>query len=88
MKPGLTVAAVLVLSLLLTAANQVFLGSPVPTALYALAVCSLLFFSIREEKKRRVKEKTVKTEKTNMEDWTPGGCFHRKQERICDVMEI
>ena len=55
MKPGLTVAAVFVLSLLLIAANQVFLGNPIPTALYALSVCSLFFFSVREEKKKRVR---------------------------------
>ena len=55
MKPVFAIAAVLVLSMLLTAANQVFLGSPIPTALYALAVCSLFFISAREEKKKRVR---------------------------------
>ena len=53
MKPGFAVAAVFVLSLLLISANQVFLGSPIPTALYALAVCSLFFFAARDEKKKR-----------------------------------
>ena len=55
MKPVFAIAAVLVLSMLLISANQVFLGSPIPTALYVLAVCSLFFFSVREEKKKRVR---------------------------------
>lgn len=55
MKPVFAIAAVLVLSMLLISANQVFLGSPIPTALYVLSVCSLFFLSAREEKKKRVR---------------------------------
>ena len=55
MKPVFAVAAVFVLSLLLIAANQVFLGSTVPTILYALAVGGLAVFFAAEEKKKRVR---------------------------------
>ena len=55
MKPVFVMAAILVLSVLLLLANQIYLGSPVPTALYVLSVCSLFFLSAREEKKKRVR---------------------------------
>ena len=48
-------AALLLLSALLCLSNQVFLGSTVPTILYALAVGGLAVFFAAEEKKKRVR---------------------------------